>query len=256
MTDALQVRLPFSPIHASLFPTLVLMVMLYLLMPAREANARAVDLELVLAVDCSYSVDYREFRQQRDGLARAFSDAAVVNAIESGPEGAIAVTLVQWSGAEHQDVVVGWTVIRDAASARSFAQRILSAERITRIGSTSISGVIRFAMRLFGADGLQGTRRVIDISSDGRNNSGANVRFARDIALASGHTINGLTILDEHPELDSYFRNNVIGGPSAFVLTAETFESYVEAIRAKLLREIGSAPVASLPAPAFRIFPE
>ena len=252
MTDALWVRLQLS-CHIAL---LLMAVILLLLLPAREAKARAVDLELVLAVDCSYSVDYREFRQQRDGLAHAFGDAAVLRAIQGGPQGAIAVTLVQWSGADHQNVVLDWTVIGDAMSARAFARRVMAAERITRVGSTSISGVIRFAMQLFGANSLQGTRRVIDISSDGRNNSGADVRFARDIALTAGYTINGLTILDEHPELDSYFRDNVIGGPAAFVLTAETFESYVEAIRAKLLREIGSAPVAALPALDVSMFPE
>ena len=204
----------------------------------RRAGAAVVDLELVLTIDGSYSVDEREFRLQTGGLAKAFLDAEVVQAIEAGPKGAIAVAVIQWSNWESQVLALPWTIVADAGQAARVAARLAAMPRLTQEGGTSISAVIDQASAHFAANSAKGSRRVIDISSDGRNNNGRDVRQARDEALARGITINGLAILSEAPTLGYYFDLYVVGGQGAFVESAATYDDYVHAIRRKLLREI------------------
>jgi hypothetical protein len=221
--------------------------------PAR-AN-EPVDLLLVLSADVSRSVDHAKFQLQREGYAAAISDKRVLDAITSGRHRRIAVCFVEWSGVAAQELVIDWTVIGDEASARKFGDQLLELRR-SFAERTSISGGIDFAMAQLERAPFQAPRRTIDISGDGTNNSGRDVTVARDAALAKGVTINGLVILSERPltwnpehtnppgGLVNYFRNNVIGGPGAFVIAAENFDSFGQAIIKKLIAEIAEAPTA------------
>jgi len=209
-----------------------------------------VDVNLVLAVDSSSSVDAEEFALQMEGIAHAFRDPELIAAIEAGTHHAIAVTLVEWSNATWQRENVGWTVIRDGASAQAFADQVENAPRLIYGGATSISGALRFALQRLAASAQPAERAVIDLSGDGSNNQGAPVAEARRAALAAGVTINGLTIINEEPDLEAYYRGEVIGGPGAFVLAAHDYEDFSQAILRKLLREIEAVPVAGSPARA------
>jgi hypothetical protein len=210
---------------------------------------KPVDLELVLAIDTSRSIDDYEHSLQIDGYALAFSDPEVLKAVRSGVYGAIAVTIMEWSGPGEQRVMVGWTEVRDEASAGAFVAGLRSAGRAFNDG-TSISGGVDFAVRLFGESGFVGTRRVIDVSGDGVNNRGRPPQVSRDEAVAAGMTVNGLAIINDRPSrlpypeppLDEYYRDNVIGGPGAFLIVVKDFESFAEAIRHKLIREIAAGP--------------
>jgi len=213
---------------------------------APRAMAEAVDLELVLAVDVSGSIDEVEAGLQRDGYLKAVVSRSVVGAITSGRRRRIAVTYVEWAGGHYQRTVVDWMVIRDLASAKAFAAK-LKAEPIVTAAWTSISGAMDFAITRFAKSPHKGTRRVIDISGDGRNNSGGPVQPSRAAVLAKGITINGLPIINDRPNpygrppdknLDKYYKSQVIGGKGAFIVVAEGFEAFAEAIRAKLMREI------------------
>jgi len=205
--------------------------------PADGADV-AVDLELIVAIDCSYSVDAFEYRLQIDGVARAFRHPETVAAILGGPEGKIAVTVVQWAGAESQVAVVPWMIVGSVEDAEALAQRTESAPRFTQDGATSISGMIDFGIGYFRDNGIAGLRQVIDISTDGRNNTGEPIRPVRRRAGRAGVTVNGLTILTEHPTLNFYFEQKVMIGPGAFVEIANDYGEYVSAIQRKLLREI------------------
>jgi len=207
---------------------------------AAPAWPAAVDLQLVLAVDTSGSIDAEEYGIQKDGYAAAFRDAEVIRAVSSGPIGAIAVTFVEWSSANQQRQVVGWTQLRDPESCGRFARAISESQR-SFSDSTSASGAIDFSARLFLRSGFESERRIIDISGDGSNNQGRQIRVARDEALAAGITINGLAILNDEPHLDRYFRDNVIGGPGAFVIVMNDFDTFAETIRNKLIAEIADA---------------
>jgi hypothetical protein len=220
--------------------------------PAARA-AEPVDLLLVLAADVSRSVDHAKFQLQREGYAAAISDKRVLDAISSGRNRRIAVCFVEWSGASAQQLVIDWTVISDESSARKFGDQLLELRR-SFAERTSISGGIDFAMTQFDRAPFQAARRTIDVSGDGTNNSGRDVTAARDAAIARGVTINGLVILSDRPMawnpehtnppggLVNYFRDNVIGGPGAFVIAAENFESFGQAIVKKLIAEIAEAP--------------
>src|SRR6266852_3887728 len=203
---------------------------------AVPAAAKSVDLALVLAVDVSGSVNNERFELQRRGYAEAFASREVMEAIAAGENHAIAVTLVEWSGAGHQRQIVGWTLVESAASAESFGSAIAEASRAFS-DWTSISGAIDYSVALFAEAQVDAMRRVIDISGDG-NNNGRSVTEARDAAVDAGITLNGLPILTEYPDLDAYYRDNVIGGPGAFALAASNFNSFGAAILGKLVREI------------------
>ncbi len=206
--------------------------------PAARAQQMAVDVELVLAIDCSYSVNSEEFDLQMRGLAQAFESTQVQQAIEGSTRGVIAVIVVQWSDGISQDIAVPWTLVYDANSARRFAQAIRSAPRLTPTGATSISAMVEIGVALFNANQFTGDRKVIDISADGFNNTGPPMPLLRRFAENNGVTINGLAIIDDRPELESYFQYRVITGLGAFVITANDYAAYGDAIRRKLLREI------------------
>lgn len=219
--------------------------------PARAAEP--VDLLLVLSVDVSRSVDEEKFKLQREGYATAFSDNRVVQAMTSGPHGRAAVIFIEWAGFGEQKVVVDWTLIEDADSARRFAEALLEAPR-SFAGRTSISTGIDFAMEQFARAPYEAERRIIDISGDGTHNSGRDVREARDEAVVQGITINGLVILSEFPlprfpehthppgGLENYYRENVIGGDGAFVTAAQNFHAFGRAIINKLIAEVAALP--------------
>jgi uncharacterized protein DUF1194 len=213
------------------------------------AAAEQVDLLLVLASDVSRSVDHPKFLLQREGYAAAISDAHVIDAIKSGPHQRIAVSFVEWSGFGAQKLVIDWTLIDGPAPARKFGDQLLELPR-SFADRTSISGGIEFAAAQLERAPFEAPRRTIDVSGDGTNNAGRDVKLARDEALAKGIVINGLVILSDRPVpwnaehtnppggLDKYYQDNVVGGPGAFVLVAENFNSFGRAIIKKLIAEI------------------
>jgi Protein of unknown function (DUF1194) len=213
--------------------------------------AESVDLLLVLAADVSRSIDAQKFQLQRDGYSAAITDPRVLATIRSGTNGRIAICFVEWSGVGAQKLVVDWMAVGDETSARQFTAQLAEAPR-SFADRTSIAGAIDFSVELLGHAPYQAPRRIIDISGDGTNNAGRDVTSARDDALATGLTINGLVILSERPlawnadhtnppgGLDNYYRNNVIGGPGAFVMVAENFNSFGQAIINKMIAEIAA----------------
>lgn len=217
--------------------------MLVLLTALASGEPAPVELELVLAVDTSVSVDAREYRLQTEGLAAAFRDPSIVAAIRH--VGPIAVSVVQWGVGLQQRVVVDWTRIRDAAEAASFARAIEACPRHFSGNGTGITQALHYASELFNDNEYNGRRRIIDISGDGRNNSGANPSATRDRIVASGIVINGLAVLDGDVSLAHYFEQNVTGGPESFVQIALTFEDFAVAIRKKLLREVLNPTVSA-----------
>ena len=222
---------------------------LSLLVTALPARAQDVDLLLVLASDVSRSVDTRKFELQRQGYAAALSNRRVVEAIQSGPHGKIAICFVEWSGATSQKLVIDWTIVSDTASARRISDQMIELPR-SFADRTSISAGLEFAFAQLERSPYKAARRTIDVSGDGTNNSGRDVASARDDALAKGVTINGLVILSETPlpwnpehtnppgGLDNYYRNNVTGGPGSFVMVAENHDSFGQAIVKKMIAEI------------------
>ena len=238
----------------------IILVALTLSFPSARA-AEPVDLLLVLAADVSRSVDTTKFQLQREGYAAAITNPRVLNAIRSGRNARIAVLYMEWSGVGNQAVVIDWTSIDGPQAAQAFGDRLLESPR-SFADRTSISGGIDFAVTQFARAPFTSERRTIDVSGDGTNNAGRDIRQARDEALALGITINGLVILSERPlpwnpdhtnppgGLANYYRDNVIGGPGAFALEAENFNSFGQAIVKKLIAEIaqGQPPqTAALP---------
>jgi hypothetical protein len=220
-------------------------------MPA--CAAERVDLLLVLAADVSGSMNESKFDLQRSGYAAAFSSPRVIEAIRAGPKGRIAVAFIEWSGILQQKIVIDWTVISNDETARQFGDHIMEAPRAFARNSTSISAGIDFAMTQLDRAPYEARRRVIDVSGDGDNNSGRDVTTVRDEIVAKGVTINGLVILTKTPApwnsdhtnppggLANYYRDNVIGGPGAFVMVAESFNSFGNVLVKKLVAEIARA---------------
>jgi hypothetical protein len=215
---------------------------------ARTPPARAeepVDVALVLAVDVSRSIDEDEARLQREGYRAAVADPRVVEAIRGGMLGSIAIAYVEWAGIEYQRLAIPWTRIAGQADAEAWAGLLEAAPRAS-LSWTSVSGAIDYARGVLDDCPFEATRKVIDVSGDGVNNSGPPAEQARDRAVAEGITINGLPILNDRPTfgrappipLDLYYRESVIGGPGAFVVAAEDFEAFGQAVRRKLIREI------------------
>ena len=197
-----------------------------------------VDLNLVLAIDASGSVDDDRFDLQKRGYAQAFTSQRVLDAIRNGNNQAIAVSMIQWTGPTLQVVMVPWTVIKDRASAETVAAAIVAAPRRIFGGGTSLSGAIDFSVQLISSSPYRATRQVIDISGDGSNNLGRPVEQARDEAAQQGVRINGLPILELERDLDQYFRENVITGPGAFIIPVQNYNAFGEAIMRKLVTEI------------------
>jgi hypothetical protein len=238
--------MPFADLPRSL----ALLVPLISL-PALPAIAEdvPVDLELVLAVDISGSVDELEAQLQREGYIAALRHPHVIEAIQGGMFRRIAVTYVEWAGDHHQRTMLDWTLLEDAAGAHGFADALAETPLMTAHW-TSISGAIDYAAALFDNNGFEGVRRVIDISGDGYNNRGRRLELARDEAVAAGITINGLPIVNDRPnpwggsppkDLDLYYEERVIGGSGAFIVVAKDYTAFASAILSKLLLEIAGA---------------
>jgi hypothetical protein len=228
--------------HASFWKKRVVAVALLLLAlatpsPVTRAQDAEVDLALVLAVDCSFSVDFREFALQMKGLGQAFRKPEIKRAIAMGNLQRIAVSVVQWSDESNQVVAMPWTILESEEDGDLFGETLASMPRKLAEGGTSISSALLYsAAHLSRAP--RAHRLVIDVSSDGRNNVGIPVNAVRDRLVAQGITINALTILNEWPTLDIYFQNQVVGGEGHFVIPANDYAAYADAIYRKLLREI------------------
>jgi hypothetical protein len=211
-----------------------------LLAPATTVRAQPpqTDIVLVLAVDASGSVNQTRFELQRRGYADAFRNPRVLNAIRGLTTQSIAVTMVQWTGPSLQELAVPWMLIKDEASANAFANAIEAAPRQLFGGGTSISGAIDHSMLLLASAPYRGFKRVIDISGDGSNNRGRDVKEARDEAVRAGVIINGLPIVSLEYDLDKYYFANVIGGPGSFIVPADSYENFAQAVLRKLILEI------------------
>jgi hypothetical protein len=213
------------------------------------AAGTEVDLQLVLAVDASGSVSQYRFELQKRGYAAAFRNPRVHKAIASLMTQSIGVTMLQWTGPRLQVHVVPWTLIKDEATANDFATAIEKVPRQLFGGGTSISGAIDYSRLILLQSPFTASRRVIDISGDGANNIGRPVTFARDEAVRDGITINGLPILSVEPDLDTYYFENVIGGPGAVMVPADSYESFADAILKKLIIEIAANDGGAVEAP-------
>ncbi|MBI5130074.1 MAG: DUF1194 domain-containing protein [Rhodopseudomonas palustris] len=214
-------------------------------MADRADDSKAVDVELVLAVDVSYSMDVDELAVQREGYAQALRSSDFMKTLKTGPNGRIAVTYFEWAAAGDQKIILPWQLIDGPESADAVATEIMNAP-LRRASRTSISGAINFAVPLFDQNPYHGLRRVIDISGDGPNNNGEPVTIARDAAVQKGVIINGLPIMVKEPSystmdienLDYYYEDCVIGGPGAFVVTIKSRDKFKEAIHTKLVMEV------------------
>jgi len=202
------------------------------------ARAEPVDLQLVLAIDSSSSVTIDEYYLQLQGYAAAFRHPDLLRAIRSGPRQSIAVMLFEWSNKGVHQIDFEWRRLADEASLERFASELEVAPRLVIGGETAIGDAIDFAMGQFNTGGFDGGRRVIDVSGDGANNNGRPAAAARDDAVFQGVTINGLAVLHEEPHLDAFYRENVVGGPGAFVIAAHDYQDFSDAILKKLVHEI------------------
>jgi hypothetical protein len=236
---------------------LAVLIALFLAAPAARSagtpEGPEVDVALVLLSDVSRSIDNSEFDLQKRGYLAAFADPKVIAAITGGRAGAIAVAYVEFASAGQTRTVVDWTVVRDGAGAQDFAERVAAAPR-SFAGRTAIGDGIAAAMQQIDVAGFKAQRQVIDVCGDGTSNAGRPVTAARDAAVAAGITLNGLTIINEHPVawafahtqppggLTEWYRQHVIGGPGAFVLEIHDFQSFGEAMARKLVSEIAARP--------------
>jgi hypothetical protein len=224
--------------------TLVLMViaaaMALSVAPPGVLAKQKVDLELILMVDGSGSIDDDEFILQRLGYAKAFRNPRVVAAILNGPRRKISVSYVEWTGPFLQVPIIDWAVLDDKASIDAFATQLEIGPRELFSGGTAVGNAILYGAQSIKSNKFLGQRRVIDISGDGPTNRGFPAAIARDQVVAQGYTINGLPILNNYPGLDVFFLDNVIGGPGAFSIAARTFKDFNSAILTKLIREIAS----------------
>jgi hypothetical protein len=224
---------------------------------AQKVTDAQVDVELVLAVDVSYSMDLDELAIQREGYAQAVISTDFLQALKSGPHGKIAITYFEWAAANDQKVIIPWRIVDGPETADAVAAEIMKAP-LRRASRTSISGAINFSMQMFAENPYKGYRRVIDISGDGPNNNGEPVLIARDAALAQGVIINGLPIMVKAASyatmdidnLDLYFEDCVIGGPGSFVVPIKERAKFKEAIRTKLVLEVADLPVEAELVPA------
>jgi Protein of unknown function (DUF1194) len=212
-----------------------------------NSNGAVVDIELILAVDVSFSMELEELALQREGYAQALVSEEFLSALSTGPFRKVAITYVEWSSANDQKTIIPWRIIDGLETAESMATEI--AKTPVRRGSrTSISGALNFAMHAFAANPYNGLRRVIDVSGDGPNNSGEPVLVARDAVLAQGVTINGLAVMTKAPstdydiaQLDIYYEDCVVGGPGSFAIAIKSSSEFRQAIRTKLVLEVANA---------------
>ncbi|MEO1067116.1 MAG: DUF1194 domain-containing protein [Pseudomonadota bacterium] len=207
--------------------------------PLRSQSVRT-DVNIVIAIDCSYSVNSAEYRLQTRGIANALLSPEVIEAIKGGPEGRVGLTVIQWSGPDVQEVAIPWTAIGDAEDAYIVADQMITAPRMTAEGVTAIGSAIAFAVELHQAAPFWAERQVIDMQADGTStwSRGVPIQQARDHAVRQGITVNGLPILNEVPFLHHYFENHVIGGPGSFIEIADDYDAFADAIKRKLIKEI------------------
>ena len=211
----------------------------------KSPSAIPVDVELVIAVDVSYSMDPEEQALQREGYILALTSREFMHALRAGANGKIAITYFEWAGQYDQKIIMPWRLIEGPESADAVANEIAAAP-YRRASRTSISGGLTFAKTLFDHSGYRGLRRVIDVSGDGTNNAGPLIVPTRDDVLAAGITINGLPIMLKRPNpgtldienLDVYYEDCVIGGPGAFVVPIRERAKFIEATRTKLVLEV------------------
>jgi hypothetical protein len=223
---------------------------------AQKSDAQ-VDVELILAVDVSYSMDLDELAVQREGYAQAIISSDFLQALKSGPQGKVAITYFEWAAANDQKVIIPWRIVDGPETADAVAAEIMKAP-LRRASRTSISGAINFGMELFADNPYKGFRRVIDISGDGPNNNGEPVAIARDAALSKGVVINGLPIMVKAAtyatmdidNLDIYYEDCVIGGPGSFVVPIKERARFKEAIRTKLVLEVANLNAGGAVIPA------
>jgi hypothetical protein len=228
----------FGPLLAASFLAL-------LALPSRAGAPIPVDVELVLAVDISYSMDFDELALQREGYITALSSKDFVDALRGGAHGKIALIYVEWAGTHEQTIVVPWTLIDSKAAADGFATK-LAAAPVRRTYRTSISSGLIFSAEQFGKADFKGVRRVIDISGDGTNNQGPLIEPTRDDIVARGIIINGLPLQLKAPSgsmldinnLEEYYEDCVIGGPGSFVIPVRDRTQFVNAVRQKLILEV------------------
>ena len=222
---------------------------------AAMAQQQSVDLELVLLADATGSIDEQEIIFQRQGYATAITDPAILDAISQGFDQRIAVIYVEWADSASQDIVVPWTVIDGAASAQSFAEALLAAPR-RALGRNAIGQALAFAKDQIDTNAIRSFRQIIDFSADSANNwNGISIAAGRAYALQDGATINGLAVLcrscpSGRPviyDLEAAFQSQIIGGPGAFVVTADNDKSFAQAVRNKLLLEIANRSPDNLP---------
>ena len=213
--------------------------------PVQAQGSQVVDLELALLVDVSASVSDEEFRLQVGGLATAFRSPAVLDAIRMSANRGIAVSVIQWANRENQRVSVEWTLLRDDADALGLAARIAAMPRLIHGGHTALGSALAFGLQELESNRAAGFRRVIDVSGDGRANDGLPLRAVREEVIEHGVTINGLAILNELPLLGRYFRERLIGGEGAFVMVAQDYVDFAQAMAVKLAREIRAVPLSA-----------
>lgn len=221
--------------------------------PSVGTDAGLVDVELVLAVDVSSSMDEGEFALQRSGYVQALRHPDFIKAVASGARGRIALTYFEWAGSVRKESIIPWQIIDGRESADAFAAR-LALQPIDRSGGTSISNALAFGAHLLERNGFEADKKVIDISGDGPNNAGAPVEVARNNAVANGIVINGLPILIHPTEtlegIDRYYAGCVTGGPGSFVLPIRVAAEFTTAIRRKLILEVSGAQPVAEPASA------
>lgn len=218
-------------------------VAFFLLAVAVALPARAAAVALVMAIDVSGSVSAERYKLQHDGIARAFETPRLIDAI-SNISGGIEALVLEWSDPDKIAVTVGWTKITNRASAAAFAAAV-QATRRTSSGLTAIGPAMLAAAAAFDHMPEPAVHRIVDVSGDGMANFGDPPRAARDELVKKGITINGLPILSEEPWLDQYYRHNVIGGPSSFIVVAKDYESFADAMLRKLVQEVAAAPPAA-----------
>jgi len=232
-------------------PLAVLLLSLALVAGCRQGASAAspVALELVLAVDCSSSVNAEEYALQMVGIAEAFRSPPVIAAIHSAGAGGVAVTLVQWAGGRMHRQAVAWTLLDGPAASLALADAIEATPRLFQNGATAIGDAMEYSTALIESNDYVGLRKVVDVSGDGIANQGQSPGRARAGLMKLGITVNGLAILNEEPRLGRYYLAGVVGGPGGFMLTAADYHDFRAAILLKLIHEIGGPTVAGRPGP-------
>ncbi len=232
------------------FPGLLTVALVCL--PGLIRAAEPVDVALVLVTDVSRSIDDAEYDLEKKGYAAAFVDPRVLAGIKNGATGAIAVSYIEFAGSYEVRTMIDWTTIRDEASAREFGAKLLASQR-SAYGRTAIGAGLALGIKALAAMPFEAQRRVIDVCGDGTNNNGPDVMQVRDQAVAAGITVNGLTIINDHPVswtyahvappggLTNYYRENVTGGPGSFVIEVHDFSNFGEAMTRKLIDEVADA---------------